>query len=103
MVQEINAADFLAAVQENKAVVLKVGAPWCGACKAIAPVVEQVAVENFDVKFYDINADQNVDYVMGLGIRSLPTFVFFKDGQMVDSVKGLTEAQLRDKVEALRA
>lgn len=102
MVQEINAAEFQAAVKNEKVTILKVGAPWCGACKAIAPIVEQVALEfNDKAKFYDINADLNVDYVMSLGIRSLPTFVFFHNGELVEAVKGLSEGDLRQKVEAL--
>ncbi|HKZ51462.1 MAG TPA: thioredoxin [Dehalococcoidia bacterium] len=64
-------------------------APWCGPCRMVAPIVEELAQEyEGSVKFVKLNTDDNVNTAMQYGIRSIPTLLLFKDGQMVDQVIG---------------
>ncbi len=64
-------------------------APWCGPCRMVAPVVEELA-EEYDgrVKFVKVNIDDNVQTAVTYGIRSIPTLLVFKGGQQVDEVIG---------------
>lgn len=64
-------------------------APWCGPCRMIAPVIDELAQE-FDGKanICKVNTDEQQDIAVKFGIRSIPTILFFKDGQMVDQMIG---------------
>jgi len=64
-------------------------APWCGPCRVVAPVVDQIATEFSDkVKVVKLNVDENADTANTYGIRSIPTLVVFKGGQQIDKVIG---------------
>jgi thioredoxin 1 len=64
-------------------------APWCGPCRMVAPVVEEIA-EQFvgQIKVVKVNTDENPSVASQYGIRSIPTLMIFKDGQKVDMVVG---------------
>lgn len=64
-------------------------APWCGPCRMVGPVVEEIA-EQFDgkIKVVKLNTDDNPQVASQYGIRSIPTLMIFKDGQRVDMVVG---------------
>jgi thioredoxin 1 len=65
-------------------------ADWCGPCKALAPILEQVKAElGDDVKIIKINTDENPDLSMEYSIRSIPTMIVFKNGQGVERVSGV--------------
>ena len=64
-------------------------APWCGPCRMVAPIVEELAEEyNGKVRFYKLNTDDNVDTASKYGIRSIPTLLVFKGGETVDQLIG---------------
>ncbi|MBU0516015.1 MAG: thioredoxin [Proteobacteria bacterium] len=64
-------------------------AAWCGPCRAIAPVVEELADDYVGrVKFTKMNVDENPKTPSQFGIRSIPTLIFFKDGQKADQIVG---------------
>lgn len=64
-------------------------APWCGPCKMIAPVLEQIDSEIGDkLKIVKVNVDDNPDSAGRFGIMSIPTLLLFKDGQPVDKIVG---------------
>lgn len=78
-------------------------ATWCGPCRMLAPVVEELEKEyEGRVKIGSCNVDENQDAAAKLGIRSIPTLLFFKDGKLVDrSVGVVPKSDLAQKIEAL--
>lgn len=78
-------------------------AEWCGPCRAIAPVLEELARSSGGrVKLAKVNVDENPGLAARYGIRSIPTILFVKDGKIVDQVIGaVPRAQLQKKLDAL--
>lgn len=76
-------------------------APWCGPCRMVGPIVEQLATElQGKLKVVKVNTDENQSVAVRYGIRSIPTLGIFKDGKVVDSVIGAVPKQyLQDKVQ----
>jgi len=64
-------------------------AEWCGPCRMVAPIVEELASEMPQVKFGKVNVDENQQIAQTLGITAIPTLVLYKNGQPVDRVVGL--------------
>lgn len=99
---DLTSENFEATLGEGVALV-DFWAPWCGPCRMIAPVIEKLA-EDFDgkAKVCKVNTDEEQDIAVKFGIRSIPTIIFFKDGEMVDQVVGAqSEAALADKLNSL--
>ena len=85
---ELTNENFDATVAEGVTMV-DFWAPWCGPCRMIAPVVEELA-EDFEgkAKITKVNTDEQQEIAVKYGIRSIPTILFFKDGEMVDQMVG---------------
>ena len=75
-------------------------APWCGPCRMVAPVVEELSTEyDGKVKFVKLNTDDNPLIASKFGIRSIPTLLVFKGGQVVDQIVGaVPRARLEESV-----
>ncbi|KAL4742035.1 thioredoxin-like protein [Aspergillus similis] len=84
-------------------VVVDCFATWCGPCKAIAPAVEKFAQTYTDASFYQIDVDELSEVAAELGIRAMPTFLLFKDGEKVNEVVGANPGALEAGVKALVA
>jgi thioredoxin 1 len=64
-------------------------APWCGPCRMVSPVVEELAKDYAGkIKFVKVNTDENMDTSVAYGIQSIPTLAIFRDGKLVDGVLG---------------
>ena len=90
-------------LKNNELVVVQFWAPWCGPCMMLKPVVEEVAKEYSDkMSFTKMNVDDNQEIPMKYSIRSIPSLVFFKNGELVDkSVGSLSKKALIDKIDKI--
>jgi thioredoxin 1 len=90
-IQEITDDNFDNEVlQSDKPVMVDFWAPWCGPCKAIGPMVEELAASFQDrVKFTKCNVDHNPATPSKFGIKAIPTLIFFKDGNVAEQIVGM--------------
>ncbi len=76
-------------LKSDKLVMIDFWAAWCGPCKMIAPTIEELAIEyDGKAKICKLDVDNNQRIAMQYGIRSIPTLLFFKNGQLVDQLVG---------------
>lgn len=88
MVKKINSSEF-EQVKNNKAIIVDFSAEWCGPCKMLAPVMEQLSDEITDVEFYNIDVDENPDLAREYRIMNIPAVIAIKGGQVAGQQIGL--------------
>ena len=97
----ISDATFEQEIQGEHPVLVDFWATWCGPCRMIAPVLEQLADEyEGQIKVTKLDVDQNPNTAMQYGVQSLPTLILFKDGKLVDRIIGfMPKERLRQKIQ----
>lgn len=102
MIREIINNDMAAVDQSNLAIV-DFNATWCGPCKMLAPVLEELSGEMSDVDFFGVDVDENPVLSVNYSIHSVPTLILFKDGLEVDKMIGFTpKEELKEWIEENR-
>ena len=103
MALEITDANFDQLASEGKPLVIDFWAEWCGPCRMVGPIIEELATEyDGKVTIGKLDVDNNDDVVSKFGIRNIPTVLFIKNGEVVDKQVGATnKATLAAKIDAL--
>ncbi len=102
MAAQVNDTNFEAEVLKNEIPVLvDFWAPWCGPCRAIAPIIEELAQEyDGKVKIVKMNVDENPNTPSKYGIRAIPTLILFKNGEVVSQITGaVAKSNLKTMIE----
>jgi thioredoxin 1 len=104
MAIELNSETFKENTSQNdKITMVDFWAPWCGPCKIIGPIVDELANEYGDKAIIaKLNVDENPEIAAQLGIRNIPTILFFKNGEVVDKLVGMnSKSTLENKINSL--
>ncbi|MCS7093493.1 MAG: thioredoxin [Patescibacteria group bacterium] len=86
-------------IEINGVVFVDFYADWCGPCRMVSPIIDELAQEMTEVKFVKVNVDENADLASQYQIFSIPTFIIFKNGQPVNQIFGFrTKETLREEI-----
>ncbi len=87
--KKISGSEFDVVLKSDKPVVVDFFAEWCGPCKMLSPILDEISGERDDVDFYKIDIDTEREITEEYGIMSVPTVIKFKDGQIASKFVGL--------------
>ncbi len=100
---EINEINFEERIKKSTKSILYIKASWCGPCKQLSPIVEELSIDlSPNVMIGKMDADENMDFVKSLGVRNIPTLLFFKDGEIIERSTGLkTKMEISKIIESI--
>jgi thioredoxin 1 len=102
---EITTDNYDEIVKSNEIVLIDFNAKWCGPCKTLTPIIEELATDNLtkeNIVISKVDVDSNKDLAAKFGIRSIPTIIYLKNGEMIDKSVGLSsKIDLQNKINSL--
>ncbi len=103
MATQLNQMNFDEILASDKPVIIDFWAEWCGPCRRIAPIIDELSVEFADkAMICKCDVDSNDEIATKYGIRNIPTILFIKNGEIVDKTVGAaTKSQIQEKLEAM--
>jgi thioredoxin 1 len=103
MAMQITEANFGELLNGGKPLVVDFWAEWCGPCKVISPIVDELAAKyESQITVGKVNVDESEDLSIEYGIRSIPTLLFFKNGELADKLVGaVSKGVLEEKIKSL--
>ena len=100
---EVTDANLKEIINKSGITVLDFWAAWCGPCRMIGPVIDELATTNEDIQVGKVDVDTNGISAAAFGVRSIPTIIFFKDGEKIEQVSGAVSLiKLQDIVNKLK-
>ena len=102
MVKHLTAADFEAAINASRPVLVDFWASWCGPCRMVSPIVDEIAEERADIKVGKINVDDEGELAERYHVMNIPTLIIFKNGEEKERMVGVQSKDLLEsKLKAL--
>ena len=103
-VSEVNTENFKDYIKGEGIAVIDINAIWCGPCKVLSPIIDALAAEftaeGANIKVGKMDADANRDTVVDLSVTSIPTILIYKNGELVDTHKGMiSKAKLKEMIQ----
>ena len=99
MVKQIKEDEFKEIINnKEKKVIIDCYADWCGPCRVLSPIIDELATENKNCKFYKLNIDEAEKISREYGIMSIPTILIFKNGKEIERTIGLKTKEELEKI-----
>lgn len=103
MVETISDANISSVLEKNEITVIDFWAEWCGPCRVLGPIVDEIAKSNKDVLIGKVNVDDNANLSQEYGIRGIPTLVFLKGGEVQEKLVGVVSAaRIQSVIDSLK-
>ena len=103
MVETITDTNISSVLKEKEITLIDFWAEWCGPCRMLGPIINDVANKNIDVLVGKVNVDDNSDLSVEYGVRNIPTLVFVKNGEVAGRLVGVSSAvQIQKVIDSLK-